>query len=163
VSGDDPLTGSRWFGRGRGASAEARKALDALQVDYPRAFYIRAMDPFTGRKVWDYPMPFGHEGVLSTAGGLVFLGSPNGGLLTLAMAAGVAYAQRGTTAPRPPAGQTSAYNGPRTSDHKPDFNGIWQVLSTAHWNLEAHSASDGVPAGLSVVDGGAIPYQPWAL
>jgi alcohol dehydrogenase (cytochrome c) len=83
VSGDDPLTGSRWFGRGSGASAEARKALEALQADYPRAFYIRAMDPFTGRKVWDYPMPFGHEGVLSTAGGLVFLGSPNGGLLAL--------------------------------------------------------------------------------
>jgi alcohol dehydrogenase (cytochrome c) len=83
VSGDDPLTGSRWFGRGRGGSPEARKALEALQADYPRSFYIRAMDPFTGRKVWDYPMPFGHEGVLSTAGGLVFLGSPNGGLLAL--------------------------------------------------------------------------------
>jgi alcohol dehydrogenase (cytochrome c) len=83
VSGDDPLTGSRWFGRGRGGSPDALRALDALQADYPRAFYIRAMDPFTGKKVWDYPMPFGHEGVLSTAGGLVFLGSPNGGLTAL--------------------------------------------------------------------------------
>jgi alcohol dehydrogenase (cytochrome c) len=83
VSGDDPLSGSRWFGRGRGGSPEARKALEMLQADYPRAFYIRAMDPFTGKKVWDYPMPFGHEGVLSTAGGLVFLGSPTGGLMAL--------------------------------------------------------------------------------
>jgi alcohol dehydrogenase (cytochrome c) len=83
VSGDDPLSGSRWFGRGRGASPEARKALEDLQADYPRAFYIRAMDPFTGKKVWDYPMAFGHEGVMSTAGGLVFLGTPNGGLTAL--------------------------------------------------------------------------------
>jgi hypothetical protein len=83
--------------------------------------------------------------------------------LTLAAAAGVAHAQRGATSPRQPAGQAAAYNGPRTSDHKPDLNGIWQVVSTAHWNLESHSASEGVPAGLSVVDGGTIPYQPWAL
>ena len=55
------------------------------------------------------------------------------------------------------------YNGPRTPDRKPDLNGIWQVLGTAHWNLEAHSAIEGVPAGLSVVEGGAIPYQPAAL
>src|SRR6267142_5049949 len=57
----------------------------------------------------------------------------------------------------------SAYNGPRTPDRKPDLNGIWQVLGTAHWNLEAHSASEGVPAGFSVVEGGTIPYQPSAL
>jgi len=42
VSGDDPLTGSRWFGRGRGGSPDALRALDVLQADYPRAFYIRA-------------------------------------------------------------------------------------------------------------------------
>jgi len=67
-------------------------------------------------------------------------------------------------APRPAAAQAaSSYNGPRTPDRKPDLNGIWQVLGTAHWNLEAHSASEGVPAGFSVVEGGAIPYQPAAL
>ena len=73
-----------------------------------------------------------------------------------------AQAQRGATAPRPsqPAG---SYTGPRTPDRKPDLNGIWQVLGTAHWNLEGHSASEGVPAGFSVVEGGTIPYQPWAL
>ncbi len=55
---------------------------------------------------------------------------------------------------------------------KPDLNGIWQALGTAHWNLEPHEASMGpvvamgavgaVPAGLGVVEGGEIPYQDWA-
>src|SRR6266852_1359619 len=85
-------------------------------------------------------------------------------LLTIGMAAGLAQAQRGATPPRAPAAQTaSAYNGPRTPDRQPDLNGIWQVLGTAHWNVEAHSASEGVPASFSVVEGGSIPYQPWAL
>jgi hypothetical protein len=79
---------------------------------------------------------------------------------------------RGTTAPpargttAPPARDTraaSTYNGPRTPDRKPDLNGIWQVLSTAHWNLEPHSAIEGVPAGMGVVEGGQIPYLPAAL
>ena len=61
-----------------------------------------------------------------------------------------------------PAGQSAAYNGPRTLDGRPDLNGIWQVLGTAAWDLEAHSAEEGVPAGQSVVEGGDIPYQPWA-
>src|SRR6476660_10395737 len=85
-------------------------------------------------------------------------------LLIGAMAVAVAQAPRGTTPPRAPAAPaSSAYNGPRTPDRKPDLNGIWQALGTAHWNLEAHSASEGVPAGFSVVDGGAIPYRPEAL
>jgi hypothetical protein len=61
-----------------------------------------------------------------------------------------------------PAPQTSTYRGPRTSDGKPDLNGIWQTFSTAHWNLEAHTAEPGVPAGQGVVEGGEIPYQPAA-
>src|SRR6267142_2003300 len=90
-------------------------------------------------------------------------------LLTMGLTAvqaqrGTTQAQRGTTAPRAQGTQAApAYNGPRTPDKKPDLNGIWQVLGTAHWNLEAHSAIEGVPAGLSLVEGGAIPYQPWAL
>jgi hypothetical protein len=59
----------------------------------------------------------------------------------------------------PAAGQTI----PRTGDGHPDFNGIWQALNTAVWNLEDHAASLGVPAGQSVVVGGAIPYLPAAL
>jgi hypothetical protein len=84
-------------------------------------------------------------------------------VLTTAMAAGVASAQRGASPTGGPAPGASAYTGPRTPDRKPDLNGMWQVLGTAHWNLEAHSASEGVPAGFSVVEGGTIPYQPWAL
>lgn len=62
---------------------------------------------------------------------------------------------------------------PRLGD-RPDLNGIWQAIGTAHWNLEDHSASGwsdfwqlgaigAVPAGQSVVDGGTIPYRPEAL
>ncbi len=72
-------------------------------------------------------------------------------------------------------GQTerpAAYSGPRASDGKPDLNGIWQVLNTADWDLQAHAAGPSPvvvlgavgaePPGLSVVEGGDIPYQPWA-
>ena len=59
----------------------------------------------------------------------------------------------------------------------PNFNGIWQALNTAYWNLEAHSAEGptskdfwqlgaiaGIPAGQSVLKGaGTIPYLPEAL
>jgi hypothetical protein len=65
----------------------------------------------------------------------------------------------------PPAvGQTPApYTPPRTRDGHPDLQGVWQTLNTAAWDLEDHAASLGVPAGLGVVQGGAIPYQPSAL
>jgi len=65
------------------------------------------------------------------------------------------------------------YQGPRGRDKRPDFNGLWQTMNTAHWNLEAHSveptpilelgAIGGVPGGIGVVEGGAIPYLPAAL
>ena len=57
---------------------------------------------------------------------------------------------------------TSEYDGLRTPDGQPDLNGIWQVLSTASWDVRAHNAQDSVPAGLGVVDDNEIPYQPWA-
>jgi hypothetical protein len=80
-------------------------------------------------------------------------------LAVLAAGMAGARAQAPARAPAPPA----PYSGPRTRDGKPDLNGIWQALGAAHYNLEAHSASEGVPAGFSVVDGGAIPYKPEAL
>ena len=84
TAGDDPLTWNRWFGRGSsGDPTRARQALAELKADYPGGYFVRAMDPFSGRKVWDYPVPFGHEGILSTAGGLVFSGSTAGGLRAL--------------------------------------------------------------------------------
>lgn len=76
---------------------------------------------------------------------------------------------------------------PRTPSGKPDLNGIWQVLNTANYDLEAHSAKPAlamrpgpvvpvpakeviafgavgaIPSGLGVVVGGEIPYLPAAL
>jgi hypothetical protein len=73
----------------------------------------------------------------------------------------------------PAAGQTPAADVLRTPDGRPDLNGIWQAVGTAHWNLQDHQARTGpvlelgatfaIPAGLSVVEGNEIPYQPWAL
>jgi len=51
---------------------------------------------------------------------------------------------------------------PRTADGRPDLQGIWQVRSRAAYDLEDHAARHGMPAGRSVVDGGVVPYQPWA-
>jgi hypothetical protein len=69
--------------------------------------------------------------------------------------------------------QAPAYRAPRGPDGKPNLNGIWQAMNTANWDVEAHSAapspvrelgaSGAVPAGLGVVEGGAIPYRPEAL
>ncbi|MFB0988906.1 MAG: hypothetical protein QMC69_06545 [Gammaproteobacteria bacterium] len=57
---------------------------------------------------------------------------------------------------------------PRTADQKPDFNGIWQAIGSAHWNIEPHAADfsplvelgaiGALPAGLGIVEGGSIPY-----
>jgi hypothetical protein len=53
----------------------------------------------------------------------------------------------------------------------PNLNGIWQVMNTANWDLLPHHAYGGLPqagalgaapAGLGVVEGNEIPYQPWA-
>lgn len=64
---------------------------------------------------------------------------------------------------------------PRMRDGKPDLNGIWQALNTADWDLEAQGggpapkegfglgAVGAIPPGLSVVEGGRIPYKPEAL
>lgn len=57
---------------------------------------------------------------------------------------------------------------------RPNFNGVWQAMNSAYWNLEAHSAEAlddfwrmgaiaAIPAGRSVVRGGTIPYLPEAL
>jgi alcohol dehydrogenase (cytochrome c) len=81
ASHHDPLgaSGNRWFGRGTSGQA-AQRALADLTADYPTGSYLRAMDPFTGKKVWDVPIAASRSGVLSTAGGLVFMGG-NGGLV----------------------------------------------------------------------------------
>ena len=73
------------------------------------------------------------------------------------------------------AAQTPANQIPRAPDGKPDLNGFWQALNTADWDLESQGggpapreglllgAVSAIPPGLSVVEGGTIPYQSWAL
>jgi hypothetical protein len=51
---------------------------------------------------------------------------------------------------------------PRTTDGKPDLQGIWQASSTAAADLQDHAASLNMLAGRSVVAEKEIPYQPWA-
>ncbi len=89
-------------------------------------------------------------------------------------------------APTPAAGESS-YVAPRGPGGKPDLNGTWRTLGRANDDLEQHAARaawalrqgpvrplpakevvalgavGAVPAGLGVVVGGEIPYQPWAL
>ena len=63
---------------------------------------------------------------------------------------------------------------PERIEGRPNLNGVWQALGTAHWNLEGHSAEalpefwqlgaiGAVPPGRSVVEGGKIPYLPEAI
>jgi hypothetical protein len=75
--------------------------------------------------------------------------------------------------------QAQKQDRPATISGHPNLNGIWQVLNTAYWNLEAHSiesfrkdnneywqlgAIAVIPAGQSVLKGGGtIPYLPEAL
>jgi len=82
-------------------------------------------------------------------------------LVTLLLAAGTAMAQT-----------TSPYSAARAWDGNPDINGIWQAIGTAHWNIQDHEASAGlpelgalgaVPPGQGIVVGNEIPYQAWAL
>ena len=71
--------------------------------------------------------------------------------------------------------QTAAYRAPRfVGTQNPDLSGIWQAFSNANFDLEPHAAGlsplpallgaiGATPAGQGVVEGGMIPYQPWAL
>jgi hypothetical protein len=63
---------------------------------------------------------------------------------------------------------------PRTPSGKPDLSGIWQAMTSAHYDVEPHAASEGAhpglmgaisatPAGLGIVEGGRIPYNEQSL
>ena len=65
------------------------------------------------------------------------------------------------------------YEASRDAWGNPDFNGIWQAIGTAHWDLETHESRAGpmwqlgaigaIPGGIGVVEGGEIPYRPESL
>lgn len=66
-----------------------------------------------------------------------------------------------------------AYKAPRLAgtDH-PNLNGLWQSITEANWDIQAHPAQPGPPqfgalyaepAGPGIVEGNEIPYQSWAL
>src|SRR5438046_10634442 len=86
---------------------------------------------------------------------------------------GVAMVAALCRAVTPVSGQAPSYRAPRTGDGKPNLNGIWQALNSAYWDIEAHSAAPGlvrelgasnaVPGGMGVVEGGELPYKPEAL
>ena len=82
----------------------------------------------------------------------------------------------------------TGYKAPRASDGlHPDFNGVWQALNEANYDVEIHMARASmalregphgpiparevlklgavaaVPPGMGVVEGGKIPYKPEAL
>ena len=71
------------------------------------------------------------------------------------------------------AAQVSVYKAPRlTGTANPNLNGLWQSLTEANWDIQAHAAQPGPPqfgalfaepAGPGIVEGNEIPYQPWAL
>jgi hypothetical protein len=52
---------------------------------------------------------------------------------------------------------------PRSANGTPDMQGIWQAQTQSAVNLEDHVARVDEHAGQSVVAGGSIPYQDWAL
>ena len=68
------------------------------------------------------------------------------------------------------AGQAQSGDLPRGSDGNPELSGIWQAVSSAHWNIEPHAAYAGrlpesgaigsAPGGLGIVEGGTMPYRP---
>jgi len=68
--------------------------------------------------------------------------------------------------------QAAAQSGDiqRTPSGKPDLSGIWQAMTSAHYDVEPHAASEGphpglmgalsaTPPGLGIVEGGRIPYN----
>jgi hypothetical protein len=112
----------------------------------------------------------------------------NGSIVATALAAAAVSAVISLSVTR---GQGQAARPARTPNGLPNFNGVWQALNEAHWDLQAHEAragmvmqkgvyeyeyarvpaapvvalgaAAGVPGSIGVVQGdGQIPYRPEA-
>ena len=79
----------------------------------------------------------------------------------VAAASGIApFVTEPALAQAPAAGSSQV---PRDAAGRPNLSGIWQVRNRAAYNLEDHHSRYLMPPGRSVVEGGTIPYQDWAL
>ena len=58
----------------------------------------------------------------------------------IALVSALAGIALGVQAPLAGAQDGETYTAPRTADGRPDLNGFWQALNTAHFDLEAHPA-----------------------
>jgi hypothetical protein len=100
-------------------------------------------------------------------------------IVTALALVGLAFAGAAQAAP-------GAYKPQHRRDGHPDFNGVWQAMNSANFDIEPHLAQPAmalrpgpvipvpakevvalgavgaVPAGLGVVEGGEIPYTPEA-
>ena len=71
------------------------------------------------------------------------------------------------------AAQAPTYKAERLAGtDRPNLHGLWQALTEANWDIQAHAAQPGPPqfgalyaepAGPGIVEGNEIPYQPWAM
>jgi len=89
----------------------------------------------------------------------------------VAVAVIAAFALSFTVAGQTPASRP-AYRAPRTTDGKPNLQGVYQAITEAYWDIEPHSAAPGpvqelgasfaTAGGLGITDG-PLPYKPEAL
>ena len=71
------------------------------------------------------------------------------------------------------AAQAPTYKAARLAGtDRPNLHGLWQALTEANWDIQAHAAQPGPPqfgalyaepAGPGIVEGNEIPYQLWAM